>query len=83
MALLSVNTLVAKISIFSVQQVKNFFILEFVSHYPGNYSCPYSSARKGSRCGGRSAWSRAGGDAPICFESEVSKEMNRTWRSQH
>lgn len=33
----------------------------------GSCDCPYDYARNGSRCGGRSAYSRPGGREPICF----------------
>lgn len=83
MALFFVNISAAKTSLLSDEQVKKAIIQESISNYPRNCPCPYNSARNGSRCGGRSAWSRAGGYAPICYENEVSKEMIKTWRSQH
>lgn len=33
----------------------------------GSCDCPYDYARNGSRCGGRSAYSRPGGREPMCF----------------
>ena len=33
------------------------------------------SARNGSACGGRSAWSRQGGYAPLCYENDVTPAM--------
>ncbi|MEP7452723.1 SH3 domain-containing protein [Phyllobacterium sp. SB3] len=35
--------------------------------YSGTCDCPYDYARNGSRCGGRSAYSRPGGRSPICY----------------
>jgi hypothetical protein len=46
-------------------------IRESIASYPGSCPCPYSADRGGRRCGGRSAWSRGGGRAPICFASDV------------
>lgn len=67
----------------SDQQVKRKIIQESIASYPGNCPCPYNSARNGSRCGGRSAWSRPGGYSPICYESDVTQKMIRSWRKQN
>ena len=67
----------------SDQKIKKRIIQESLASYPGNCPCPYNSARNGSRCGGRSAWSRAGGYSPICYEKEVTKDMVQSWRQQH
>lgn len=37
------------------------------SPYVGRCDCPYDVARNGSRCGGRSAYSRPGGRSPVCY----------------
>ncbi|MCJ8323301.1 MAG: SH3 domain-containing protein [Rhizobiales bacterium] len=36
--------------------------------YYGTCDCPYDRASNGSRCGGRSAYSRPGGRSPICYK---------------
>ena len=46
-----------------------------ISTYPGRCPCPYNRDRAGRRCGGRSAYNRAGGYAPLCFASDVTAEM--------
>jgi hypothetical protein len=51
-----------------------------ISSYPGNCPCPYNSARNGSRCGKRSAYTRPGGYAPLCFKEDVSKDMVEEYR---
>jgi hypothetical protein len=38
--------------------------------------------RNGHACGGRSAYSRPGGYAPICYSQDVTPEMIRRWRAQ-
>jgi len=38
--------------------------------YAQGCDCPYDYASDGSRCGGRSAWSRAGGKAPVCYTDD-------------
>src|SRR3954451_10269845 len=46
-------------------------------------ACPYNSARNGSSCGGRSAYSKGGGAAPLCYFADVSDQMVEAWKSQH
>lgn len=41
----------------STEKIKQAIIQESIESYSGNCPCPYNSARNGSRCGGRSAWS--------------------------
>jgi hypothetical protein len=67
----------------SDEQVKQEVIRESIESYPGNCPCPENRASNGSRCGKRSAWSKAGGYAPICYENEVSKEMIEAWRNRN
>jgi hypothetical protein len=38
-------------------------------------ACPDDTARNGSACGGRSAYSRPGGAAPLCNPSDVTAAM--------
>ncbi|MBE8733931.1 hypothetical protein F3H86_01365 [Aeromonas veronii] len=64
------------------EQVKQQIIQESIDSYPGNCPCPYNLARNGSRCGKRSAWSRAGGYAPICYKEEITDEMVSEWRGR-
>ncbi|WP_156120176.1 hypothetical protein [Aeromonas finlandensis] len=66
----------------SDEQVKQQIIQESIDSYPGNCPCPYNHARNGSRCGKRSAWSRAGGYAPICYKEEITDEMVSEWRGR-
>lgn len=63
--------------------VKQQIIDESVADYSGACACPYNSARNGSRCGGRSAWSKPGGASPICYKNEVTAEMVKAWRENH
>lgn len=64
-------------------QVKQQIVAESIAAYPGRCPCPYNRAKNGSQCGGRSAWSRAGGYSPICYPEEVTAEMVATWRAKH
>jgi hypothetical protein len=46
-------------------------------------ACPYNSARNGSSCGGRSAYSRPGGTAPLCYSSDATDGMVSDWKRKH
>ena len=60
--------------------IVNAIIQESIDSYSGNCPCPYNSARNGSRCGKRSAYSREGGEAPACYKEDVTKEMISDYR---
>ena len=61
-------------------QVKQQIIEASIASYPGVCACPFNRARNGSACGRRSAWSKAGGYAPVCYKKEVTQEMIKRWR---
>jgi hypothetical protein len=65
------------------EEVKQLIIQESIASYPGNCPCPYNLAANGTKCGKRSAWSRAGGYSPICYPEEVTPQMIEGWRSNH
>ena len=64
-------------------KIKQLLIDESIAAYSGNCPCPYNTARNGSRCGRRSAYSREGGEAPLCYPKDVSAEMVQSYRVQH
>jgi hypothetical protein len=43
-------------------------------------ACPDDLMRNGRACGGRSAYSRPGGTAPLCYPTDVSAEMIAAYR---
>ena len=45
-------------------------------------ACPDDRMRNGHACGGRSAYSRPGGAAPLCYPADVSAEMISTYRAR-
>ncbi|MCK6759741.1 hypothetical protein [Enterobacter bugandensis] len=79
----SVSNAVAKANALSDTQVKNEIIAESIADYPGVCACPFNQARNGSSCGRRSAWSKAGGYSPICYQNEVTAEMIKEWRERN
>lgn len=61
-------------------QIKQTIIRESIAAYPGPCPCPYSVMRNGRSCGGRSAYSRPGGYAPICYPADVSAAQVADYR---
>lgn len=62
--------------------VRQRIIQDSIASYPGSCACPYNTDRAGRRCGARSAYSRAGGYAVLCYESDVSQETVNTFKSK-
>ncbi|SFK32516.1 hypothetical protein SAMN05518863_106123 [Candidatus Pantoea symbiotica] len=82
-SLLFVGAAEAKSSKQTDDQIRQLIIEDSIASYPGVCACPFNSARNGSSCGRRSAWSKQGGYAPICYKKEVSREMVDEWRKSH
>lgn len=61
-------------------ELRSILIRDSIARYPGNCPCPYNTDRAGRRCGGRSAYSRPGGHAPLCYPQDVTKEMIERYR---
>ncbi|MCW5712005.1 SH3 domain-containing protein [Shinella sp.] len=57
-------------------------IAESLDSYPSSCACPYSRDRAGKRCGKRSAYSKPGGYAPVCFPGDVTHAMIEAFRSR-
>jgi hypothetical protein len=45
-------------------------------------ACPDDTTRNGSSCGGRSAYSRPGGAAPLCYLGDVTAAMIESYRQR-
>jgi hypothetical protein len=61
-------------------QIRQSIIRDSIAAYPGPCACPYNVMRNGRSCGGRSAYSRPGGHAPICYPRDVSQAQIADWR---
>jgi hypothetical protein len=61
-------------------QIRQSIIRDSIAAYPGPCACPYNVMRNGRSCGGRSAYSRPGGHAPICYPRDVSLAQIADWR---
>jgi len=67
-------------------QIREQIVQESVAAYLATghpCACPYNSARNGSRCGARSAYSRPGGASPLCYAKDVSDGMMLDWKRKH
>lgn len=64
-------------------QIKQAIIKQSIASYPGSCPCPEFTDRGGRRCGARSAWSRAGGYAPKCYPSDVSRSEVEAYRANN
>ena len=64
-------------------QVRQRMIQESIASYSGSCPCPYNSARNGSQCGSRSAYSKPGGASPLCYPKDISDAMVQQWRSRN
>lgn len=73
----------AKTSKQTDDQIRQLIIEDSIASYSGVCACHFNSARNGSCCGRRSAWSKQGGYAPVCYKKEVLKERVEEWRNSH
>lgn len=51
-----------------------------IASYGGSCPCPYNRDRSGRSCGARSAYSRPGGEAPLCYLGDVTDAMIAAFR---
>ena len=64
-------------------QIRQMMLRESIAKYSGSCPCPYSTDRAGRKCGARSAYSKPGGAAPLCFETDVTPKMVADYRKEH
>ena len=64
-------------------QIKQALIQQSLASYPGNCPCPYNVDRRGHACGRRSAYSRPGGYAPLCYARDITGAMVADYRRTH
>jgi hypothetical protein len=61
-------------------QIKQELIRLSIASYSGSCPCPYNTDRAGRSCGARSAYSRPGGSAPLCYDRDVTQRMVEEYR---
>jgi hypothetical protein len=59
----------------SDEEIRRALIQQSLATYSGNCPCPYNLDRAGRQCGRRSAYSKPGGQNPLCYSSDVTDEM--------
>ena len=83
LAMLLAGLAAAPASAQSDAQIRQQIVRQSIAAYPGSCPCPYSRARNGSRCGGRSAYNRRGGYAPLCYPADVRQAAVAARRRAH
>jgi hypothetical protein len=81
-ALVAAATLAVPAAAQTDAQIRQRLIRQSIAAYGGSCACPYNVDRGGRRCGGRSAWSRPGGAAPLCYARDVTPAMIRASRGR-
>lgn len=64
------------------EDIKQKIIRDSIASYPGRCPCPYNTDRAGRECGKRSAWSKPGGRAPLCYPDDISDEMVKRYKGR-
>jgi hypothetical protein len=67
-------------------EIRGQIIQESIADYKATghpCACPYDTARNGSSCGLRSAYSKPGGAEPLCYPSDVTDGMVADWKHRH
>ena len=65
------------------EQIIQNIIQDSIASYPGNCPCPYNITAGGNKCGKRSAYSKPGGYAPICYPENVTPAMISSYKHKH
>ena len=61
-------------------EIRQALIQQSIASYAGNCPCPYNLDRAGRQCGRRSAYSKPGGQNPLCYSSDVTDQMIARYR---
>jgi hypothetical protein len=67
----------------SDSEIRRQMIRDSLAGYSGNCPCPYNIMRNGSPCGRFSAWSKPGGQSPLCFDKDISDAEVEAYRRRH
>lgn len=63
-------------------EIRQEIIKRSIAAYKGSCPCPYNVDRAGRTCGARSAYSKAGGASPLCYERDVTQKMVDDYRKE-
>ena len=64
----------------SDEEIIQVIIYKSIATHRGKCACPYNRTTNGSKCGRRSAYSRPGGYQPMCYPTDVPREMIEEFR---
>lgn len=64
-------------------EIRELLVQRSIAAYSGSCACPFNTDRAGRRCGARSAYSRPGGAAPACYESDITDEAVKALRKKY
>ena len=60
--------------------IRRLLIQRSIASYSTKCPCPYFLDRASRRCGARSAYSKPGGESPLCFPEDVTPAMIEAYR---
>ena len=86
LAIFAISNAAARAPTLTDDQVRQQIVQESVAAYLATghpCACPYNSARNGSSCGGRSAYSKPGGASLRCYPADVTDGMVVEWKRRH
>jgi len=63
-------------------EIKQQIVRQSIAAHSGGCPCPYSKDRAGRNCGRRSAYSKPGGNSPLCYPEDVTAEMVRRYKER-
>ena len=66
----------------SDKEIRQIIIEQSIASYSGQCACPYSAMKSGKACGGRSAYSKAGGASLFCYPRNVPQAMVEAYRKR-
>jgi hypothetical protein len=64
-------------------QIKDEIVRLSIASYSGSCPCPFNRDRAGRSCGRRSAYSRPGGAASLCYAEDVTAKMVADHRAKN
>ena len=61
-------------------EIRSLLMQESIASYSGACPCPETRKSNGALCGASSAYSRPGGDRPLCYPNQVTEAMIKSYR---
>lgn len=82
LALTSLSALAQRPTV-SEADIWTMIIRASIVSYPHSCPCPYSADRSGRRCGDRSAYTRSGETALMCYPQDIPDEEIARYRERY